>query len=193
MRKSIKIFIATSGILLIILGLFCLCAPGAALVTMAWLLGLITLISGISELVATLNGQEYIPNSGTRVLSAVLQIIVGCILLGNTWLVTVSLPIIFAIWVMVEGIIIAVKSFDYKQVGYKAWWAILLLGICGAILGFSGLCKPVAAGKTLVILVGIGIISEGSSYLLALGGINRFEKRIKQGIANLRADNADEQ
>ncbi|MBR1510893.1 MAG: DUF308 domain-containing protein [Bacteroidales bacterium] len=179
MRNSTKILIAVSGILFILLGIFCIARPGAALFSMAWLLGLITLISGIAELIMVLNAQRFIPNSGTRVLSAIFQIVVGCLLLGHKWLVTISLPVIFAIFVLVEGIIIAVKSFDYKQVDFKYWWCLLILGVAGAVLGFLGLRNPDVAGKTLSILVGIGVIAEGVSYLVTLGGINRFEKRVK--------------
>ena len=179
MRNSTKILIAVSGILFIILGIFCIAKPGAALFSMAWLLGLITLISGVAELIMVLNAQRFIPNSGTRVLSAIFQIVVGCLLLGYKWLVTISLPVIFAIFVLVEGIVIAVKAFDYKQVDFKYWWCILILGIAGAVLGFLGLRNPDVAGKTLSILVGIGVIAEGISYLVTLSGINRFEKRVK--------------
>ena len=182
MRNSTKILIAVSGLLFIILGILCISRPGAALFSMAWLLGLITLVSGVLELVAVLNAQRFIPNSGTRVLSAIFQIIIGCILLNHKLLVTVSLPIIFAIWVLVEGVIIAVKAFDYKQVDFKYWWCILLLGVAGAALGFLGLRNPDIAGKTLSTLVGIGVIVEGISYLVTLGGINRFEKRVKEFI-----------
>ena len=180
MRKSTKILIAVSGILFILLGILCIARPAAALFSMAWLLGLITLISGVAELIAVLNAQRFIPNSGTRVLSAVFQIIIGCILLSHKLLVTVSLPILFAVWVLVEGVIIAVKAFDYKQVEFKYWWCILILGVAGAVLGFLGLRNPDVAGKTLSLLVGIGVIVEGISYLVTLGGINRFEKRVKE-------------
>ncbi len=193
MRNSIKILIAVTGGLFILLGILCLTNPGGALFSLAWLMGIITLTSGIVELITILNLQHFIPNSGTRVLSAVFQIIVGCILLGNQLLVTASLPIIFALWIMVEGIIIAIKAFDYKQVAFQYWWCILILGICGAVLGFLGLRDPVAAGKTLSILIGLGIISEGISFLVTLGGINRFEKKVKEVRGAVREALADEQ
>ena len=193
MRNSIKILIAVTGGLFILLGILCLTNPGGALFSLAWLMGIITLTSGIVELITILNLQHFIPNSGTRVLSAVFQIIVGCILLGNQLLVTASLPIIFALWIMVEVIIISIKAFDYKQVAFQYWWCILILGICGAVLGFLGLRDPVAAGKTLSILIGLGIISEGISFLVTLGGINRFEKKVKEVRGAVREALADEQ
>ena len=86
-----------------------------------------------------------------------------------------------------EGIIVAVQSFDFKQAGTSSWWAILLLGIAGAVLGFFGLRNPDVAAKTLTWLIGVGIISTGVSYLVALCGINRIEKHVKQFRANVKA------
>ena len=187
MRKSIKFFIAATGVLLVILGILFVANPAGGIFSMAVMLGLFVLFSGIFQLLFVLNAQHLIPNSGTRVLSAVFQIVLGCFLLSHKLFVGASLPIIFAVWVLAEGIIGAVKAFDYKQVDYKYWWCILLLGICGAVLGVLGLANLGAAAKTLSVLVGIAIIIEGLSYFVMLGGIKRFEKRVKEvkeGVSN---------
>lgn len=189
MTKSIKLFIGITGALILITGILFLCNPGGAIFSMAWLLGLFVLLSGISELVFVLNAQRFIPNSGTRVLSAVFQILLGGILLAHPLLVSVALPVIFSIWVMAEGVIAIVKSFDYKQVGYKFWWGSLILGLAGAILGFLGLFNIQAAGKTLGVLIGLALIFEGISYFVMLGGINRFEKAVKEKVGNFIENN----
>ncbi len=72
-------------------------------------------------------------------------------------------------------------------VGFSGWWGILLLGIAGAILGFLGLKNPDVAGVTLSWIIGCGIIAMGVSYLLALCGINRFEKKVGQIRSNIKA------
>lgn len=186
-KTSTKIWLAVAGILLIVLGIVCIANPAATLFTTAWLIGCFTLFSGIAELIFTFKTQAYLPNSGTRMLSSILQIILGFIFLGHNLFVTISLPVVFAWWVLIEGVIVAVQSFDYKQAGFSAWWAALLLGIAGAVLGFFGLKNPDVAGATLSWLIGLGIISTGVSYLVALCGINRVEKHVKQFRANVKA------
>lgn len=71
-------------------------------------------------------------------------------------------------WVLIESVIIAVNSFDYKAVGFPFWWIILLLGICGAILGVLGLKNPDVTATTLSTLIGPGVIAMGAAYLFAL-------------------------
>ena len=83
-----------------------------------------------------------------------------------------------------EGVIIAIQSFDYKKVGFPYWWAILLLGIAGAVLGFLGIRNPEAAGKTLSTLIGLGIIANGVAYLIGFAGLKRFEKQVKKVLEN---------
>ncbi len=182
MKKSTKIWICITGVLLVILGVVCIAHPAGTLFSAAWLIGLLTLFSGIAELVFTLNTQRYLPNSGTRMLSALMQIILGCIFLGHNLFLAASLPVIFAAWIMIEGIIMAVRSTDYKSVGFKYWWVILVLGLASAVLGFLGLRNPEAAGRTLSVLIGIGIILYGLSNIIGIAALSRFEKKIKNKI-----------
>ncbi len=179
-KTSTKVWLAIAGILLIVLGIVCIANPAATLFSTAWMIGCFTLVSGISRLIFTFKTQAFLPNSGTRMLSSILQIIIGIIFLAHNIFVTVSLPVIFAAWVLVEGIIVAVQSFDYKLAGFSTWWGILILGIAGAVLGFFGLKNPDVAAATLSWIIGLGIISAGISYLVALCGINRVEKHVKQ-------------
>ncbi len=185
-KTSTKILLAVAGILLIVLGIVCIANPAATLFSTAWMIGCLTLVSGIAELIFTFKTQAFLPNSGTRMLSSILQILLGIIFLGHNLFVTISLPIIFASWILIEGIIVAVQSFDYKQLGFSAWWSVLLLGIAGAVLGFLGLKNPDVAGTALSWIIGLGIISAGVAYLLALFGISRVENHLKQFRTNVK-------
>ena len=179
MKNSTKILLCCAGVLLIVLGVVCICNPAETLFASAWLIGLLTLVSGIATLVFTLNTQRFLPNSGTRMLSSLLQIFLGIFFLVHKAALTATLPIVFAIWVIIEGVTLAIESFDFKQVGFRFWWVICLLGVAAAVLGFFGLKDPATAGKTLTVLIGLGIIANGASYLVALTGVNKFEKRVK--------------
>jgi len=179
MKTSSKIYLAAAGLLLVILGIVCICNPADTLFASAWIIGLMTLLSGIATLVFTLNTQLFIPNSGTRMLSALLQIFLGIFFLSHKGTLTLSLPIVFSVWVMVEGIVLAVDSFDYKKVGFNGWWCILLLGCAAAVLGFFGLRRPDAAGMTLSTLIGLAVIFSGLAHFVALAGAKKFERLIE--------------
>ena len=179
MKKSTKIWLAIAGIALIALGVLCICRPVATLFASAWLLGCIVLLSGIFTLMFTFRTQQFLPNSGTRMLSGLLQIFLGIFFLCNSPAVMVSLPFVFAFWVMVEGITLFIESFDFKKFGFGNWWCICLLGIIGAVLGILGFVYPDITAGTLAVLIGIAIILHGVAYLVALFGVNKFERNVK--------------
>ena len=78
MKTSTKIWLCITGLLLIILGVVCIAKPDITLISAAWVLGCITLLSGVAKLVFTFRTQAFLPNSGTRALSALLDIFFGC-------------------------------------------------------------------------------------------------------------------
>ena len=88
------------------------------------------------------------------------------------------LPLVFAIFLIIEGINLAIRSFDYKKIGFKLWWLNLVLGIVAAVLGFISVGTPSFGGATLSTVLGIGLILIGIVYVVALCSINRFERRL---------------
>ena len=129
MKTGKKIWICISGLLLIALGVICIMRPDITLLSTAWVLGLLTLFSGIFRMVFTFRTQAFLPNSASRILMALLEIFFGLSILFNILGAAISLPVMFACWVIIEGISVAVQSFDYKKLGFPLWWAILILGI----------------------------------------------------------------
>ena len=193
MKTSTKIWLCVAGVLLVILGILCIAKPDITLVSAAWVLGCLTLFAGCAKLIFTLRTQAFMPNSGTRMLSALLDFFFGCFFLFNLLGTAVSLPVVFTIWVMVQGIVIAVQSFDYKKVGFPYWWALLILGVSGAVLGFFGLRNLDIAAVTLSTLIGIAIIANGLAYICAVAGVNHFEKKVQGFREAVRGAIADEQ
>lgn len=179
MEKSSKIWLGISGVLLVALGIMCICEPAATLFATAWTIGCFTLMAGIFKLIFTFKTQKFLPNSASRVLSAIFEIIIGIIFLCNNLFVAATLPVIFVIWVLVESIFVAIHSFDYKKFGFPYWWVLLLFGIVGVVLGVLGLRNPDVSAVTLSTLIGIAILLIGAGYLVALFGINRFEKSLQ--------------
>ena len=182
MKTSKKIWLCIAGILLIALGVYFIINPNITLVSAAWVLGFLTLFTGISKLVFTFRTQAFIPNSGTRMLSALLDIFFGCFFLFHLMGTAVSLPFVFVIWVIMEGISVIVLSFDYKKIGFPYWWTLLLLGIIGVVLGILGLKNMDVTAVTLSVLISIAVILFGVAHILAVAGVNRFEKTVENAI-----------
>lgn len=179
MKTGTKVSIILTGIILIALGVLCICKPMGALLSSSWILGGILAASGISTFLIWINVHRWMLRSSHLLFSSIFQVILAVICFDHSLTVAVSLPVIFALWLLAEGINLTIHSFDYKKIGFKAWWCMLLLGICSVALAICCLHNPVEAGKTLAILLGVGICALGLIYVVAFFGITRFEKNAR--------------
>ena len=179
MKTSTKIWMCLAGIALVVLGVLCIMYPGDTLVSLAWALGIILVVSGCSTFGVwnTLRGIN--PYNGLTFLAALLQVFLGIVLIINPAPLAIALPFIFAFWVLFEGFSLLIDSFNYKRLGWNKWWVLCLLSVLIVCAGCYGLfCNPIASAKTLAWLVGFGIILDGVGYWVKVAAVNRVEKRL---------------
>ena len=187
MKKSTKIWMCLAGVALVVLGVLCIMYPGDTILTLAWALGLMLIISGCSTFGAWATLRAINPYSGLTFLTALLQVILGIVLVINPAPLAIALPFIFAFWVLYEGIGLLVDSFNYKRLGWSKWWALCLISvlvICAGCYGLFG--DPIASAKTLAWLVGIGIILDGVGNWIEVAAVNRVEKRLHKIADNIK-------
>ena len=177
--KRINIYLIVTAVLLVVLGVVCIFNPGASFASAAWLMGLVILVSGVSSLIFGLRAQAFLPNAGSTTLLAVFQIIVGLMLATNILASEVALIVVFSMWVMFEGISLAVLSIDYRKSHYDRWWLMLILGVCSIVLGFLALREPETTSAFLGVLIGLGILANGIIRIVAFFGLRRIEKCLR--------------
>lgn len=177
--KRINIYLIVTAVLLVVLGVVCIFNPGASFASAAWLMGLVILVSGVSSLIFGLRAQAFLPNAGSTTLLAVFQIIVGLMLATNILASEVALIAVFSMWVMLEGISLAVLSIDYRKSHYDRWWLMLILGVCSIVLGFLALREPETTSAFLGVLIGLGILANGIIRIVAFFGLRRIEKHLR--------------
>ena len=190
--KKVNIYLLITSLLLIVLGVVCILNPIEIFNTMAWLVGLLILLTGVTSLFFGLRAQRYLPNAGSTTLLAVFQIVVGLMMLGNSVLSSIAIIAVFAIWVMFEGLSLSVLSFDYKRSGYERWWIMFLLGLCSVILGFFALRNPETIEAVMGILLGIGIFANGIERIVAFSGLNRIQNLVRDLKESNEAVNIDD-
>lgn len=177
--KRVNIYLILTALLLIALGVVCIVNPGEAFVAISWLVGLLILLTGIFGLFFGLRAQRFLPNAGSTTLLAVFQIIVGLLFICNGLVAAESLLIVFVMWVIFEGVSLAVLSFDYKRSGYNGWWIMLLLGILSLVFGVIALHNPKGVGTFMGVLLGIGILANGIDRIVAVFALKRIQNRVR--------------
>lgn len=180
MNTSRKFLMGITGAAFIFLGIICIFQPIATWVAFSWVLGLILLVLGITNLINWFNVRRFLMQSGGVLFSSIIQIILGIIFLRKDPGVLAIVSYVFSFYILIEGINLAFRAFDYKKVGYQGWLVNFIFGLLTAILGLMSLQSPFAGGAAIGILLGAGFVSIGVVYFSALFAVNRFNKLLNK-------------
>ena len=169
-----------SGILVAILGITMLFAPLESLVTLAIFIGFSMLISGASE-IASYCGEEQGGRSGWLLTSGILTVVFAIwTLFGRgTEALVVSLPFVFAIWVLTSGIVRIGGAISSKSDGSNLWGWMLAFGVSGAALGFLLMFTPVLSGIMIAYMLGFMLISYGVDSIIIFFSLRKFGHHIR--------------
>ena len=174
MSTSSKVFIAISGILFIIAGIMCLASPGATLLSLAFILGFFTLVSGILSLCFYFNGFKAAEGSGFVLFASIADILIGLFLLGHQVFVAAAIPFVFASWILVAGVLAVVHAIDFKRAGYPGWHVLLIFGILTVIFAICSFVDPEISAFTITFMVGFALISRGVNRFVFLAGVKKL-------------------
>ena len=154
------------GLVALAIGFIVLVHPAASYYTFATWLGLAILISGIAGLVQALGTRNYFVRRGWLMLAAIADIIIGLLLVFNTLLSAVAMPILLGAWLLYRGCAMLMQGFDLRSYGVKdAGWVIFYAAVIIAI-SIAVLWMPGTLGVEAVILfVAIAFITYGVSMI----------------------------
>jgi len=175
---------------LVAVGVLCVIYPKDSLGPLTWLLGVLILATGCLTILFSLKAQKVLPNASSSTLLGVFQILLGTLLVANFfgWLKEGALGVLFAIWVMYEGLSLAISSFGYKRAGFVRWWIMLLFGLLNVVLGYIAMLNAESISNILVVIIGLGIVANGVMRIVAFIAISRIEKKIKESEKLVEAE-----
>ena len=156
------------GVVFIILGIIALGTPYALALAVDLMLGWIFIICGITSIVSAFS-------SGNRgkflliLLSGIIFVIAGILLLANPLKGVLTLVLILAAFLLVEGIFKIIYAFQMKSTQNWSW--VLASGIISLILAILIWAQWPASIVIIGLLVGFYILFSGiSMVMLAIAG-----------------------
>lgn len=160
------------GGIFIFAGLFVLGDVVAATVISAFLIGILLLVAGASEIFQAFSAQHW-RGFILSMLVGLLYAICGLMLITDPARGSVILTLVFALSLIASGIVRIFQAVQYWQ-----WFGSLLLisGIVGVVAGLVILAKwPVSGLWVLGLVVGIDLVLHGF-WWISLGGRLRQER-----------------
>ncbi|WP_424243963.1 uncharacterized membrane protein HdeD (DUF308 family) [Elusimicrobium posterum] len=165
-NKGSKMFFIISGIIYCLAGLLVMFYPLATMITIAVILGVTILLSGIGYTASYFADRSIINHSGWVLAAGLLDIVVGIILLLNIKGTIIAIPFLLGLWALFASISRISASFSLQALGIKKWWWMLLGGIIGAIFAFLIIFYPVFGAVVISIYIGIFMLFMGAFSLL---------------------------
>ena len=163
---------------MIVLGVVCLVNPKTSFYGITWLVGLL-ISSGVITLIFGLKTDDVLPNAASNTLLSLFQIVIGFLFIVKLPLAPETLVVVFALWVLLEGLSVVVGAIDYHRAGFEKWWLMGLLGMVAMGLGLYALCKPQNTSIAITSLIGMGIVAIGFVRLMALPAVNRRQQKMR--------------
>ena len=164
--KSMKVLNIIAGVLLIALGVYCLCNQDIAAMTAGLMVGVVMLISGVMEIVVFATTRGLLFGSGWLLLDGVLTVILSLFLLFNQWFTMMSLPFLFTLWLLFSGVSRFVSAFDLRALGVHEWGWILAIGIILILAGLICMMDPWVSVAAIGVTVGLVFLLEGISSVI---------------------------
>ncbi len=159
-------WLIAGGILSIIVGFSAIGSPLVFSLVIAQFLGVVALVSGIIALGLAIFGRH----KGHRVmeaLSGLIRIAAGIALLNCLVSSVLIITLIFAFFLIIEGVFVAVTALTMRST--PGWVWMLINGFASIILGVMVYNRwPSDSAAVLGLFFGLSLIFNGSS-LLALG------------------------
>jgi len=157
------------GLVAVAIGFIVLVHPAASYYTFATWLGIAVLISGIAGLVQALGTRNYFVRRGWLMLAAIADIIIGLLLVFNSLLSAVAMPILLGAWLLYRGCAMLVQGFDLRgygvrDAGWVIFYAVVVIAIAIAVLWMPGTLGV----EAVILFVAIAFITYGVS-MVSLG------------------------
>jgi uncharacterized membrane protein HdeD (DUF308 family) len=165
-----------SGIILIGTGIWCFAHPGAPFISMAFVLGIAMMISGLSNLLAYVVFRKQNPYVSWQFADGLLTGIFASLVLSNTILTDSMVILFFGMWIQFSGALRITASIDIRKEGIAGWYWTLLPGILSLLAGVYCFFNPLLAGLALVIMIGGIFILQGVNCVVG-GLFLRYEPR----------------
>ena len=177
-----KVINGIVGVLSIFGAIYCLFFPGLSFINIGWVITTILGIFGICSIIFYFTKKKMYENLMIEGVHGAFGLVVG-IAAAVVSILAIFVPsiqavldliilIIFAIWMILDGVSSIAESFAMKKASTsKSWILALVLGIITLIFVIYGICHLIFVARFIGITMGIMLMSYGIKLIASL-----FEK-----------------
>lgn len=167
-----------SGIMLVLTGLFCFANSGETFLALAFILGLVMILSSVIQIISYWWGRDdRTDNNGWIFSEAVITLILGILVQTSLIAADVAIPMVFGMWIMFSGVlrfVVATMINPSRKTSNFVW--TMVIGILSILCGIYAFVNPMTANLPIAVLLGIIFLIQGIG-ILELGIHMPHEKK----------------
>ncbi len=171
-----------SSAVLCVLGVILVVVPDFSAVLLCRLTGGAMILFGIVKIVGYFSKDLYRLAFQYDLAFGILLIALGATMLFRPEAMVQMILVTIGVCILADGLLKIQTSIDAKQFGLPKWWLILVMAILTGGAGFLLVLRPTESAGVMMILLGVGLITEG---ILNLITILTAVKIIGRGQANI--------
>ncbi len=149
------------GILFIAMGVWVMLTPLTSYITLSIFFSATIFISGIFGIIFSITNKEWIKGWGWHFLGAILDLIMGTILLIYPALSMVILPFVVGFWFMFSGFSVIGVSAELKSMGWKSSGWGIAFGVLIILLSFLQIINPLIGAAFIVYMTSMAFLTLG--------------------------------
>jgi uncharacterized membrane protein HdeD (DUF308 family) len=138
--------------------------PLTSIKTIAVFLGIFAILRGVYQLCFGSQLNKYLgTGSGFAIFSAIINILVGILLIANLNVGEYVVIYMFAIWFLIDSIFQLFTARFYSFFGRGYYWLVVILACFSLLFAIILLFNPVLAGGFIVFMLAFFFIATGIS------------------------------
>ncbi|MDD4850589.1 MAG: DUF308 domain-containing protein [Gemmiger sp.] len=146
----------------LLVGLLLLIVPGASLRWICYAFGAVILATGAVNLFRYFRIRGQGLKAPFLLVGGVVAFGLGLFLLLKPDFVISILPVVFGLFILLDGIIRIANGLELARAKGQKWWLLVLLGLLSVVLGLVVVFHPFDAMVSVAMLCGIMLVVEGA-------------------------------
>ncbi len=178
--KALKLNFLLASVLYVILGLVLLLRPGSSGIFLCRALGGALLLYGLLAIVGFLHRDSEQGVFKLELFFGIIAASVGAVFLLVPTMVLSMFSIIVGVYVIVDSVLGLQRAAELRRLEYPWWWAALLLGLGGVILGGVLIARPFAITEAVFRLTGAVFVYLGCTDLWSLYQVSSLVRELRK-------------
>ncbi|MEG1782796.1 MAG: DUF308 domain-containing protein [Oscillospiraceae bacterium] len=183
--KDLKKSFALSAIFSVVMGLLLMFYADMAGTAICLCLAAILTVRGVSSVVRYFFNKEEASLFRFDLIWGLILVAMGIFVFLRADVVISIVPLLFGLFILVNGVMTLQKAFNLKQLNYEKWWISALLGLLKGVLGGVMVMNPFAAAVTMVRFIGACLIFDGLSSFWTIFALSLAKKQTEQIIKSV--------